>query len=131
MSGRLRPTRELGSPLLANAAAHFSESLVSLELKIFNKKYFARNEDRHFGKVRRLGSVLRGTKYSTSAHTACSCGLHIYTCQNQHYPFLQLSFEGFTGYFVYGNNFVLHMGIIVPNSVPHNMRLFPLKTESL
>jgi len=60
MSGRLRPTRELGSPLLANVAAHFSEGLVSLELEIFNKTTFVRNEDRHCGEVRRLGSVLRG-----------------------------------------------------------------------
>lgn len=67
------------------------------------------------------------TNYSTSARTACSCGLHIYTCQNQHYPFLQLNFEGFTGYFVYGNSFALYMGITVPNSVPHTMRLFRSK----
>jgi hypothetical protein len=64
MSGRPRPSRELGSPLLANAAAHFSETLrmglVSLEAELSKEKTFAQNGDRHFAEVRRLGSVLRG-----------------------------------------------------------------------
>ena len=69
------------------------------------------------------------TNYSTSARTACSCGLHIYTCQNQHYPFSQLSLEGFTVHFMYESSFILHISITGPNPVPHTTRLVSSKDE--